>query len=110
MKVYVVFAPKRHRGIYPTWDECRRKVEGVSGALYKSFPTRRDAELALGIKPKARVTYQQPPPPPKEPIRYFPPISPKEHERFVKLGTDWLLEHRQQLGTITRVLEGVSTT
>lgn len=26
-------------GVYATWDECRRQVDGVPGARYKSFPT-----------------------------------------------------------------------
>ena len=31
-------------GIYGTWDECKLQVEGVSGAVYKSFSTMQDAE------------------------------------------------------------------
>lgn len=31
-------------GIYSTWDECKIQVEGVSGAIYKSFSTLKDAE------------------------------------------------------------------
>ncbi len=31
-------------GIYLTWDECRKQVTGYSGAVYKSFATRAEAE------------------------------------------------------------------
>lgn len=31
-------------GIYPTWEDCKAQTEGVSGAIYKSFPTREEAE------------------------------------------------------------------
>lgn len=31
-------------GIYPTWEECERQIAGFSGAAYKSFSTRAEAE------------------------------------------------------------------
>lgn len=31
-------------GIYETWDECKRQIQGVSGAIYKSFPTLAEAK------------------------------------------------------------------
>ncbi len=31
-------------GVYLTWEECRRQVSGYPGAVYKSFPTRQEAE------------------------------------------------------------------
>lgn len=31
-------------GIYNTWEECKAQVEGVSGALYKSFSSLEEAE------------------------------------------------------------------
>ena len=30
-------------GVYETWEECRSQVEGVSNAVFKSFPTREEA-------------------------------------------------------------------
>lgn len=36
-------------GIYKSWDECKKQVEGVSGAVYKSFVTLSEAEAFLGI-------------------------------------------------------------
>lgn len=34
-------------GIYLSWPECRRQVEGFDGAVYKSFATRAEAETAF---------------------------------------------------------------
>lgn len=31
-------------GVYTTWEECKSQVEGVSGAAYKGFATREEAE------------------------------------------------------------------
>ena len=31
-------------GIYESWDACRAQVHGYSQAIYKSFPTREEAE------------------------------------------------------------------
>lgn len=31
-------------GVYDTWDECKAQVDGFSGAKYKSFATREDAQ------------------------------------------------------------------
>lgn len=31
-------------GVYNTWDECKRQVHGVPGAVFKSFPSRQAAE------------------------------------------------------------------
>lgn len=36
-------------GVYTTWDACRRMVHGFPGAVYKSFPTREEAETFAGI-------------------------------------------------------------
>lgn len=38
-------------GIYKTWDECKEQVSGFSGALYKGFQTKREAEEFLSGKP-----------------------------------------------------------
>lgn len=38
-------------GIYTSWDACKRMVDGFSGAVYKSFPTRDEAELFLNEEP-----------------------------------------------------------
>ncbi len=42
-KVYAV--RKGHKtGIFETWDECKAAVDGYSGAEYKGFPSRAEAE------------------------------------------------------------------
>lgn len=37
----------RKPGIYRTWDECKKEVEGFKGAIYKSFKTKKDAEFYI---------------------------------------------------------------
>ncbi len=32
-------------GVYTSWDECKKQVNGYSGAEYKSFPNEADAKL-----------------------------------------------------------------
>ena len=41
-KYYAVAVGKRP-GIYYSWEECRAVVDGVKGAVYKSFPSVREA-------------------------------------------------------------------
>lgn len=36
-------------GIYETWEQCKAQIHGFSGASYKSFPTREEAEIFVGI-------------------------------------------------------------
>lgn len=43
-KFYAVRTGRDGAGIYGTWDECKKQVHGVAGAVYKSFPTRQEAE------------------------------------------------------------------
>lgn len=38
-------------GIYSSWNECKAQVEGYDGAIYKSFPTREEAEKAFNDNP-----------------------------------------------------------
>ena len=44
-KYYVVWQGKQP-GIYTSWDECKKQVQGVQGAQYKSFDTLAEAEAA----------------------------------------------------------------
>jgi ribonuclease HI len=46
-KFYVV-KKGRNPGIYTTWAECLREVEKFSGAVYKSYKSREEAEEAFG--------------------------------------------------------------
>lgn len=42
-KFYAVRKGKK-TGVFLTWEECKRQVDGFSGAEYKSFKTRKEAE------------------------------------------------------------------
>jgi ribonuclease HI len=46
-RVYVVTAPARIRGIYPSWPECEAAVKGVSGARFQAVASRERAEAIL---------------------------------------------------------------
>ncbi len=37
-------------GIYPSWDACKKNIDGFSGAVYKSFKTKAEAESFIGNK------------------------------------------------------------
>ncbi|BAY29709.1 hypothetical protein NIES2107_15530 [Nostoc carneum NIES-2107] len=39
----------RETGIFTSWAECEKQIKGFSGAVYKSFKTRGEAEAALGM-------------------------------------------------------------
>lgn len=43
MKYYAV-KKGRNPGIYTSWDSCLKEVKGYSGAIYKSFKTKEEAE------------------------------------------------------------------
>ncbi len=43
-KKYYAVKKGRKNGVYTTWAECKKQVDGFSGAIYKSFP---DYETAL---------------------------------------------------------------
>lgn len=45
-KYYVVWEGKRP-GIYDRWEDCRRQVNGIDGARYKSFDTFEQATKAM---------------------------------------------------------------
>lgn len=52
MKKYYAVKNGRVPGVYLTWDECREQVSGYSGAVYKSFPSKKEAKnFVLGIQP-----------------------------------------------------------
>jgi ribonuclease HI len=46
-KKYYVVLKGRKTGIFTTWEECEEQINGFSGAIYKSFKTRAEAEAAL---------------------------------------------------------------
>lgn len=45
-KKYYVVWKGMNPGIYESWDECKRQIQGFEGAVYKSFPSKRMAEEA----------------------------------------------------------------
>jgi ribonuclease HI len=47
-KVYVVWRG-RNPGLYKTWTECKKQVDGFPGAQFKSFPNQELAEAAFGV-------------------------------------------------------------
>lgn len=49
MKCYTVFQPLRIRGVYTTWQLCKDKIYGCTGAVYASFNTIEDAIDALRV-------------------------------------------------------------
>lgn len=51
---YYAIKKGRHPGIYTTWDDAKQQVDGFSGAVYKSFKQRSDAETFMdGVDPTA---------------------------------------------------------
>ncbi len=51
-KYYVVWQGKQ-TGIFTDWETCRKQVQGVAGAKYKSYTSRADAEAAFKSGPAA---------------------------------------------------------
>ena len=45
-RTYVVFKG-RLPGVYATWPECHEQVHGFSGAVFRAYNSREDAETAL---------------------------------------------------------------
>jgi ribonuclease HI len=48
-KKYYAVLNGRKTGIFESWAECEEQIKGFSGALYKSFKSRGQAEEALGL-------------------------------------------------------------
>ena len=40
----------RNIGIYNSWDECKKQIDGFKGAIYKSFLSEKDAKEFIGNK------------------------------------------------------------
>jgi ribonuclease HI len=45
-KFYVVWQG-REPGVYTSWDDCKKQIDGFSAAKYKSFPSMEEAEQAF---------------------------------------------------------------
>lgn len=48
-KKYYAVRNGYHIGIFESWEECQKEVTGYSGAEFKSFSSRYDAEEYLGV-------------------------------------------------------------
>ena len=48
-KKYYAVKVGRQVGIYQTWADCQKQVEGYSGAIFKSFSTLEEAEAFIGL-------------------------------------------------------------
>ncbi len=44
---YYAVIKGRQTGIFTSWSQCEKQVKGFSGAIYKSFNTREEAEAAI---------------------------------------------------------------
>ncbi|MBD0400333.1 viroplasmin family protein [Flammeovirga sp. EKP202] len=53
-KFYVVWSGGTP-GIYTSWADCQKHVQGVKGAKYKSFDSRREAEIAFKGNPSEYI-------------------------------------------------------
>ena len=51
-KFYVVWKG-RTPGVYATWEACKAQVDGQPAALYKSYPTQKEADAAYKKGPSA---------------------------------------------------------
>lgn len=45
-RFYVVWKG-RNPGVYSRWEDCKKEIEGFTGALYKGFPDKASAEAAF---------------------------------------------------------------
>jgi len=45
-KYYVVWKGKK-TGVFSSWDTCKKQIDGFTGAQYKAFADKNEAELAL---------------------------------------------------------------
>ncbi|MCF8323931.1 MAG: ribonuclease H family protein [Leadbetterella sp.] len=46
VKFYAVWSG-REKGVFSSWDDCKKQVDGFDGAQYKSFESKTEAENAL---------------------------------------------------------------
>ena len=49
-KFYVVWAGYS-KGVFNSWEECKKQITGYEGALYKSFTSEKEAKIALSQNP-----------------------------------------------------------
>ena len=57
-KKYYAVKNGRVPGIYLTWDDCKKQIDKYSGAIYKSFKTKEEAEQFIGGSNEMLQTHQ----------------------------------------------------
>ena len=45
-------------GIYNSWDDCKKMVDGFPGAVYKSFKTLEEAEAFVLLLPFVQILFR----------------------------------------------------
>jgi ribonuclease HI len=60
-KYYVVWKG-RETGVFSSWDECKKQIEGFAEAKYKSFESLAEAEKAFGENPYKHIAKATPKP------------------------------------------------
>lgn len=70
-KKYYAVLKGKITGIFTSWADCEKQVKGFSGAIYKSFPTREEAETALELREQGFLLSQKTPKP-KRQLLLFP--------------------------------------
>jgi ribonuclease HI len=55
-KKYYAVLKGRKTGIFTSWKDCEEQIKGFSGALYKSFTTKEEAEAALNLSEQAFIS------------------------------------------------------
>lgn len=53
-KKYYAVKTGKQAGIYTSWDQCKAQVHGYPGALYKSFPSLKEANLYMEDRRKMK--------------------------------------------------------
>ena len=89
-KYYVVWSGKK-TGVFTSWDEVKRLIQGFPGAKYKSFPTKEIAENAFRNPDSVKST------PKKKKNRYYVIWDGNDS----KIYTDWY-EAQKNLKGISR--------
>jgi ribonuclease H-related protein len=59
MSKYYAVKKGNETGIFRTWDECQKQVKGFSGAQFKSFVLKKDAEDYLKGTEKKQETLKE---------------------------------------------------
>lgn len=85
-KKYYAVKKGKKRGIYETWAECQLQVKGYSGAVFKSFKTKAEAESFL-IGEESQITPSEPQTTSKDPeeaaAKIISTLSQNEMSAFV---------------------------